>query len=148
MQWFEVEKAAVMCTWPCQALLGAWSALLLGVVRYINTLWRVRGKLRRDGRRPPLSWCASCDGLSGDLTHVFKVLTSYSLPECGLPNLNGRCLDGLSVSMPRRKVSMGRFHQLGRLIFLQLLGWTEEQALRLSSRSARRSGRRSGPLSV
>ena len=93
-----------------------------------------RGKLRRDGRRPPLSWCAPCDGLSGDLTHVFKVLNNFSLPECGLPHLNGRCLDDLSVSMPPKKMSMGRFHQLGRLIFVQLLEWTEEQASRLSSR--------------
>ena len=140
------------CTGSCQALLGAWLALLLGVVRYkhcVNSSIHsadsflaasaARGKLRRDGRRPPLSWCAPCDGLSGDLTHVLKVLKIFSLPECGLPHLNGRCLDDLSVSMPPKKMSMGRFHQLGRLIFVQLLEWTEEQASRLSSRSATRT---------
>ena len=103
-----------------------------------------RGKLRRNGRRPPLSWCAPCDGapcdgLSGDLTHVFKVLNSYSLPECCLPHLDDRCLDDLSVSMPPKPLCMNRFHQLGRLMFVQLLGGTEEQAVQLSSRSARRT---------
>ena len=129
-QWFQLEKAAVKSTGPCQALLGAWLALLLGVVRYKHFVFcsidsvdsffaasTARGKLRRNGRRPPLSWCAPGDGLSGDLTHVFKVLKSYSLPERGLPHLDGRW----------------------RLISVQLLGWTEEQALRLSSRSARRT---------
>ena len=98
-----------------------------------------RGKLRRNGRRPPLSWSAPCDGLSGDLTHVFRVLKSYFLPDCGLPHLDGRCLDDLSVSIPPRPMCMNRFHQLGRLIFVKLLGWTEEQASLLSSRSARRT---------
>ena len=126
--------------------------MLLGVVRYkhcvncfINSVdsflaaSAARGKFRRDTRRLPLSWCAPCDGLSGDLTHVFKVLKNFSLPECGLPHLNGRCLDDLSVSLPPKKMSIVRLHQLGRLISVRLLGWTEEQASRLSSRSARRT---------
>ena len=120
-QWFQLERAALKSTGLCQALLGAWLALLLVVVRYkhfVNSSIHsvdsflaastARGKLRRNERRLPLCWSARCDGLSRDVTHVFRVLKSYFLPDCGLPHLDGRYLDDLSVSLPPRPMCMNR----------------------------------------